>query len=49
MLEAIGVPTDIAAGALRMSFGALNDDASVDRVAEVFPILAEKARRLATA
>jgi cysteine desulfurase len=49
VLEAIGVRADVAGAALRMSFGALNDDASVDRVAEVFPALAEKARRLATA
>jgi cysteine desulfurase len=49
VLEAIGVRADVAAAALRMSFGALNDEASVDRVAEVFPMLAEKARRLATA
>jgi cysteine desulfurase len=49
VLEAIGVSAEIANAALRMSFGALNDDASVDRVAELFPMLVEKARRLATA
>ncbi|MEO8561079.1 MAG: cysteine desulfurase family protein [bacterium] len=49
VLEAIGVRADVAGAALRMSLGALSDDASVDRVAEVFPTLAEKARRLATA
>ncbi|MEO6528884.1 MAG: cysteine desulfurase family protein [Gemmatimonadaceae bacterium] len=49
VLEAIGVSTELANAALRMSFGALNDDASVARVAELFPLLVEKARRLATA
>ena len=49
VLEAIGVSTDVAKAAIRFSLGALSDDASVDRVAEVFPMLAEKARRLATA
>ena len=47
--RAIGVSTDVAKAAIRFSLGALSDDASVDRVAEVFPMLAEKARRLATA
>ena len=49
VLEAIGVSTDVAKAAIRFSLGALTNDASVDRVAEVFPMLAEKARRLATA
>jgi len=49
VLEAIGASTDVAKAAIRFSLGALTDDASVDRVAEVFPMLAEKARRLATA
>ena len=49
VLEAIGVSTEIANAALRMSFGSMNDDTSVDRVAELFPMLVEKARRLATA
>jgi cysteine desulfurase len=49
VLEAIGVSSEIANAAIRLSFGALNDDASVDRVAELFPALVEKARRLATA
>jgi cysteine desulfurase len=49
VLEAIGVSTDVAKAAIRFSLGALSSDASVDRVAEVFPMLAEKARRLATA
>jgi cysteine desulfurase len=49
VLEAIGVSTEIANAALRMSFGALSNDADVDRVSELFPTLVEKARRLATA
>ena len=49
VLEAIGVRADIASAALRMSFGSLSSEASVDRVVEVFATLAEKARRLATA
>jgi cysteine desulfurase len=49
VLSAIGVTTEIANAALRLSFGALSTDACVDRVAEVLPMLAEKSRRLATA
>jgi cysteine desulfurase len=49
VLEAIGVRVDLANAALRMSFGSLSNEASVDRVVEVFATLAEKARRLATA
>jgi cysteine desulfurase len=49
VLRAIGVAPEIANAAIRMSFGALSTDACVDRVAEVFPMLAEKSRRLATA
>jgi len=49
VLEAIGVSTEVAKAAIRFSLGALTTDASIDRVAEVFPMLAEKARRLATA
>ena len=49
VLEGIGVRPDIAKAAVRFSLGTLSTDASVDRVAEVFPMLAEKARRLATA
>jgi len=49
VLEAIDVRADLANAALRMSFGSLSDDASVDRVVEVFATLAQKARRLATA
>ena len=49
VLEGIGVPADVAKSALRLSLGALTTDASIDRVAEVLPMLVEKARRLATA
>ncbi|HEU4721376.1 MAG TPA: aminotransferase class V-fold PLP-dependent enzyme, partial [Gemmatimonadaceae bacterium] len=49
VLDAIGVSTDVAKAALRFSLGALSTDASVDRLLEVFPVLVEKARRLATA
>jgi cysteine desulfurase len=49
VLEAIGVSTDVAKSALRLSLGALTTEASVDRVIEVLPMLVEKARRLAPA
>jgi cysteine desulfurase len=49
VLAAIGVSADLASSAIRMSFGSMNGDACVDRVADVFPMLIEKARRLATA
>ena len=49
VLAAIGVSTDVAKAAIRFSLGALTTDASIDRVAEVFPMLVEKARRLAPA
>jgi len=49
VLAAIGVQADLASSAIRMSLGCLTTDACIDRVAEVFPMLVEKARRLATA
>ncbi|MDB4890813.1 MAG: aminotransferase, partial [Gemmatimonadetes bacterium] len=49
VLAAIGVPADLASSAIRMSLGCLSTDACVDRVIDVFPMLIEKARRLATA
>ncbi len=49
VLSAMGVAPDIAHGALRVSFGCLNDQASVDRAAEVLVTLARKARGLVTA
>jgi cysteine desulfurase len=49
VLEAIGVSSEVAKAALRFSLGALSTEASIDRVVEVFPMLVEKARRLAPA
>lgn len=49
VLSAIGVSPDLAGAAIRMSLGALTTDAGIDRVAELFPALVEKARRLAPA
>ncbi|MFN8573364.1 MAG: cysteine desulfurase family protein [Gemmatimonadaceae bacterium] len=47
VLSAIGVQRDLASAAIRMSFGSMNSEADVERVAVVFPTLIEKARRLA--
>ncbi|MEO5567564.1 MAG: cysteine desulfurase family protein [Gemmatimonadaceae bacterium] len=44
VLSAIGVSRELAGAALRISFGCLNDDECVDRVADVFGKLVEKAR-----
>ncbi|MDE3053586.1 MAG: cysteine desulfurase [Gemmatimonadota bacterium] len=49
VLSAIGVPPHLASAAIRMSLGALTDDAAVDRVADVFPRLVAKARGVAAA
>jgi cysteine desulfurase len=49
VLSAIGVSPDLASAAIRMSLGALTTDACIDRVAELFPTLVEKARRLTPA
>jgi cysteine desulfurase len=49
VLSAIGVPPDLASAAIRLSLGALTTDACIDRVAELFPALVEKARRLTPA
>ena len=49
VLAAMGVQADLASSAIRMSLGALTTDACVERVADVFPMLVDKARRLATA
>src|SRR5690606_487606 len=46
VLAAMGVRTDIAAAAIRMSLGSLSTSADVDRVAELFPALIAKARGL---
>jgi cysteine desulfurase len=47
VLSALGLRADLASAAVRMSLGALTTDACIDRVAEVFPALALKARGLA--
>jgi cysteine desulfurase len=47
VLEAMGVAPEIASGAIRMSLGSLTTDASIDRVAEVYPALVAKARGVA--
>jgi cysteine desulfurase len=44
VLAAIGVSPELAAALIRMSLGALSTEAGVDRVAEVFPRLAARAR-----
>jgi len=47
VLSAIGVPRDLVGSAIRMSLGAMSDEASVDRVVDVFARLVNKARGLA--
>jgi cysteine desulfurase len=49
VLTAIGVRTDLASAAIRMSLGSLTTDECIDRVIDVFPTLVAKARQLATA
>jgi cysteine desulfurase len=44
VLTACGVRADVAGAAIRMSLGSLTTETSVERVAEVFPALARKAR-----
>ncbi len=46
VLTALGVPADLGAAAIRMSLGALTTDDAITRVAELFPSLIDKARRL---
>ena len=47
VLSAIGVSPEIASCAIRMSVGCLTTDACIDRVAEVFPVLVDRARSTA--
>ncbi len=47
VLTAMGIPAPLAAGAIRMSLGALSTEDDVRRVSELFPALITKARRLA--
>jgi cysteine sulfinate desulfinase/cysteine desulfurase-like protein len=49
VLAALGVRHDLAAAAIRMSLGALSNEASIDRVVEVFSNLVARARRLQVA
>ncbi|MEO8194127.1 MAG: cysteine desulfurase family protein [Gemmatimonadales bacterium] len=49
VLLAIGVRPDLASAAVRMSLGSLTTDECIDRVAEVFPALVNKARQFAAA
>lgn len=49
VLEAIGVPRELAIAAVRMSLGSLTTPACVERVVQLFPALIAKARRLAGA
>lgn len=46
VLTAIGVPRELAGAAIRMSLGPLTTEEGVARVAELFPALIDKARRL---
>jgi len=47
VLGAMGVAMDVASAAIRMSLGSLTTEASIDRVADVFPALVAKARGVA--
>lgn len=49
VLAALGVEHELAISAIRMSLGLLTTDEDVDRVAELFPALITKSRRLAGA
>ncbi|HEY8852327.1 MAG TPA: cysteine desulfurase family protein, partial [Gemmatimonadaceae bacterium] len=49
VLSALGVRTDLASAAVRMSLGSLTTDHCIDRVIEVFPALVAKARQLTAA
>lgn len=46
VLSALGVRAELGNSAVRMSLGALTTDEGIARVAELFPALIEKARRL---
>ncbi len=49
VLVAMGVKPELASAAIRMSFGSLTTDECIDRVADIFPALVEKARALQNA
>lgn len=44
VLAAMGVRRELAAGAIRMSVGCMTDEGAIERIAEIFPRLVEKAR-----
>jgi cysteine desulfurase len=48
VLNALGLKADVANAAVRMSVGSLTTEECIDRVCEVFPALALKARGLAS-
>ncbi|HJR67377.1 MAG TPA: cysteine desulfurase family protein [Gemmatimonadaceae bacterium] len=49
VLQALGVPRELASAAVRMSLGSMTTDECITRVSELFPALISKARRLAGA
>jgi cysteine desulfurase len=49
VLLALGAKPDLASSAIRMSLGALTTSEAVDRVADIFPRLVNKARQFAAA
>lgn len=49
VLAAMGVRPDLASAAVRMSIGCLTTDECIDRVAEVFPALVNRARHVSPA
>jgi cysteine desulfurase len=49
VLSALGVAPSLATAAIRMSLGSLSTDDAMDRVAQLFPALIQKARRLSAA
>jgi cysteine desulfurase len=49
VLSAIGVEPDLASSPIRMSLGSITTEADIERVAEVYPALVEKARGMARA
>jgi cysteine desulfurase len=49
VLAALGVPNDLASGAIRMSVGCMTTPECIDRVSTLFPTLVERARAAAEA
>ena len=47
VLTAMGMPRELALGAIRFSFGHGTTESDVERAAEIFPAVVEKVRRLA--